>query len=260
MTRILFTVNATPVAVDTDPVRPLLDVLREDLGLTGTKQGCDHEGECGACTILLDGRPVRSCLTPVGKAAGRRVETVEGLAHPDASALGGLEGLHPLQAAFIERGAVQCGYCTPGMLMAAKALLDQVPDPTGAQIVEALEGNLCRCTGYVKIVEAVRLAAARLRDLPPHPPSSSSGQALPAGDLPPNPLPAREGVPGFPLPSQGRGQGERSSPIIGGSMLRTDSVAKVTGAARYAEDISLPGMLQGRGAALTAPSRAGWCR
>ena len=160
MTTISFTVNTAPVTIETDPVRTLLEVLREDLGLTGTKQGCDLEGECGACTVLLDGRPVRSCLTPVGKVAGRRVETVEGLAPSflaekeqgeGASPVESV-GLHPLQAAFIECGAVQCGFCTPGMLMAAKGLLDRDPNPTDAQIVDALEGNLCRCTGYVKII------------------------------------------------------------------------------------------------------------
>ena len=173
MASISFIVNTIPVTVETDPVRTLLEVLREDLGLTGTKQGCDLEGECGACTVLLDGRPVRSCLTPVGKVAGRRVETVEGLAPSFLAEEGQCEGtpgrvgrLHPLQAAFIEYGAVQCGFCTPGMLMAAKALLDREPDPTDAEIMDALEGNLCRCTGYVKIIDAVRLAAARMRHLP----------------------------------------------------------------------------------------------
>lgn len=105
MAQISLTVNRNPITLDVDPSRHLLDVLRGELGLIGVKQGCDHEGECGACTVLLDGQPVRSCLTPIGKAAGRQVETVEGLSGP--------EGLHPLQAAFIEAGAVQCGYCTP---------------------------------------------------------------------------------------------------------------------------------------------------
>ena len=161
MSAITFTLNGASFTVETDATRPLLDVLRNDLGLTGTKQGCDYEGECGACTVLLDGQPVRSCLTPFAKVAGRRVETVEGLS-PSPSPL----VLHPLQSAFIECGAVQCGFCTPGMLMAAKALLDREPDPTDVQIVDALEGNLCRCTGYVKIIAAVRLAADRVRDLP----------------------------------------------------------------------------------------------
>ena len=234
MVAISFTVNTTTVTVETDPTRTLLEVLREDLGLTGTKQGCDLEGECGACTVLLDGRPVRSCLTPAGKVAGRRVETVEGLARLSLTspplAGGGvalqegqaaglppveLANLHPLQAAFIECGAVQCGFCTPGMLMAAKALLDREPDPTDAQIIDALEGNLCRCTGYVKIIDAVRLAATRVR--------------VGAGS---------------PRPGAGRGDpAPTDRPVIGGSMLRTDSIPKVTGAARYVEDIALPGTL-----------------
>lgn len=212
MLHITFTINDTPAAVETDPARPLLDVLRGDLGLTGTKQGCDYEGECGACTVLLDGQPVRACLTPVAKVAGRRVETVEGLA-----GTGERSGLHPLQSAFIECGAVQCGFCTPGMLMAAKGLLDRMPDPTDGQIVDALEGNLCRCTGYAKIIEAVRLAAARLRHGSADPP-----------------------------PAQGEGRG-----IIGGHALRTDSIPKVTGAARYVEDMRPPGMLFG--AAVRSP-------
>ena len=135
-----------------------------------------------------------------------------------------MTGLHPLQVAFIECGAVQCGFCTPGMLMAAKALLDREPDPTDAQIVDALEGNLCRCTGYVKIIDAVRLAAARMRDLPP------------------NPLPGREEVLDSPSPRRRGGQGGE---VIGGDMLRSDSIPKVTGAARYVEDIVVPGMLHG---------------
>ena len=203
--------------------RPDADAARgfgEDLGLTGTKQGCDLEGECGACTVLLDGRPVRSCLTPVGKVAGLHVETVEGLVPRTSAEPAGLEDLHPLQAAFIECGAVQCGVCTPGMLMAAKALLDREPDPTDADIVDALEGNLCRCTGYVKIVDAVRLAATRVR----------VGVGL---------FPASRGWAGRPHPLLTR------LPVIGGSMLRTDSIPKVTGAARYVEDMVMPGTLHG---------------
>ena len=223
MTVISFTVNAASVAVDTDPGRPLLDVLREDLGLIGTKQGCDLEGECGACTIVLDGRAVRSCLVPVGKVAGRHVLTVEGLARRTTRDSTAMQDLHPLQAAFIECGAVQCGYCTPGMLMAAVALLDRQPDPTEAQIIDALEGNLCRCTGYAKIVAAVRLAAARLRGAAAHEGSKLKVEGLPSTlNLEPSPR-----------------------PIIGGDMLRTDSIPKVTGAARYVEDMVLPGMLHG---------------
>jgi carbon-monoxide dehydrogenase small subunit len=130
-----------------------LDVLRDLLGLTGTKEGCGR-GECGACTILLDGEPVNACLLYAAKLQGRNVLTVEGLAPS-----GGAVGLHPLQEAFLEEGAVQCGYCTPGMLLSAKALLDRVPRPTVPEIEEALSGNLCRCTGYAKIVKAVQRAA-----------------------------------------------------------------------------------------------------
>ena len=149
-----FVLNNQPVTITVEPGRRLLQVLREDLGLTGTKQGCDYEGECGACTVLLDGEPVRSCLLPVEKVAGRRVLTIEGLAEPGS--------LHPLQQAFIDYGAVQCGFCTPGMLLSAAALLHREPAPSREQIMAALEGNLCRCTGYVKIQEAIRSAAGKL--------------------------------------------------------------------------------------------------
>jgi carbon-monoxide dehydrogenase small subunit len=132
--------------------KTLLEVLREDLGLTGTKHGCEL-GECGTCTVLVDGRPALSCLLLPVQLAGRRVTTVEGLAR-------GPE-LHPLQEAFAELGAAQCGYCTPGILLTASALLEENPAPTRADIKSALAGNLCRCTGYVKIIEAVELAAAR---------------------------------------------------------------------------------------------------
>jgi CO/xanthine dehydrogenase Mo-binding subunit/aerobic-type carbon monoxide dehydrogenase small subunit (CoxS/CutS family) len=149
-----FLLNNQTAESHSDPTTPLLDVLRNELGLTGTKQGCDHEGECGACTVLMDGQPVRSCLTPLGSVAGRSIVTIEGL--------GGEGNLHPLQSAFMEVGAVQCGFCIPGILMASKALLDREPHPSRAQIVEALEGNLCRCTGYTRIIQGVELAAGQL--------------------------------------------------------------------------------------------------
>ncbi len=136
--QVSFVLNGRPVVVAVKPGRRLLHVLREDLGLTGTKQGCDCEGECGACTILLDGEAVRSCLLPAEKVAGRRVVTVEGLAGPGR--------LHPLQQAFIDHGAVQCGFCTPGMLLSAAVLLVQEPIPSREQIMLAPEGNLCPCT------------------------------------------------------------------------------------------------------------------
>lgn len=133
--------------------RTLLEVLREDLDLTGTKHGCEL-GECGACTVLLDGTPQLSCLTLAADAEGRQVTTVEGLAEGAT--------LHPLQAAFMELGAAQCGYCTPGMLLSGAALLARNPAPSLEETREALSGNLCRCTGYVKILDAIALAADRL--------------------------------------------------------------------------------------------------
>jgi aerobic carbon-monoxide dehydrogenase small subunit len=140
--------------VETRPDRSLLDLLREDLGLTGTKKGCE-QGECGACTVLMNGKAVLSCLIPALKADGSEILTVEGMADGDR--------LHPLQQAFREEGAVQCGYCTPGMLMAAKALLDEVPEPDEEQVKRAISGNLCRCTGYGKIIRAIRSAADTVR-------------------------------------------------------------------------------------------------
>jgi aerobic-type carbon monoxide dehydrogenase small subunit (CoxS/CutS family) len=133
----------------------LLEVLREELGLTGTKHGCEL-GECGTCTVLVDGKPVLSCLALPVECEGREVTTVEAMA--------GAGGLHPLQQAFVELGAAQCGYCTPGFLLVARALLDGNPRPSREQIAEATAGNLCRCTGYLKIFEAIELAAERMND------------------------------------------------------------------------------------------------
>jgi aerobic-type carbon monoxide dehydrogenase small subunit (CoxS/CutS family) len=145
-------VNEEPVEVAFDPAKTLLEVLREDLGLTGTKHGCEL-GECGACAVLLDGEPVLSCLVLGVECEGRSVTTVEGLAQGPV--------LHPLQEAFADLGAAQCGYCTPGILCTAKALLDENPKPSREQIQQALSGNLCRCTGYLQIFEAVEEAAKR---------------------------------------------------------------------------------------------------
>jgi len=145
----------------------LLEVLREEMGLTGTKHGCEL-GECGTCTVLVDGRPILSCLTLPIECEGREVTTVEGLARDGV--------LHPLQQAFAELGAAQCGYCTPGFLLVAEALLEENKRPTRPQIAEALAGNLCRCTGYLKIFEAVELAAARMRgEAVPSPAESAHG-------------------------------------------------------------------------------------
>ena len=149
-----FTLNEQEITIKVKPGSTLLSVLRQDLNLTGTKQACDNEGECGACTVLVDGEAVRSCLTPVEKVAGRRVVTIEGLSTGD--------DLHPVQQAFIDCGAVQCGFCTPGMVLSAKALLDENPEPDVEAVEEALSGNLCRCTGYGKIVEGVLEAAERM--------------------------------------------------------------------------------------------------
>jgi len=148
-------VNGDLRAVGVPSHYTLLETLRYGLGLTGSKQGCD-KGDCGACTVLLDGVPTLSCITPVGEAAGRSVTTVEGLASP--------AGPHPLQDEFDLNGAAQCGFCTPGILCSAAALLEANPAPTRDEIREALGGNLCRCTGYTKIYDAVEAAAARLRE------------------------------------------------------------------------------------------------
>src|SRR6202140_4171677 len=146
-------VNGEPVEVAFAPHKTLLEVLREDLGLTGTKHGCEL-GECGCCAVLVDGRPVLSCLALGIAVEGHQVTTVEGMAD------GGK--LHPLQEAFAELGAAQCGYCTPGLLLSAKSLLETTPRPSRDEIREALAGNLCRCTGYIKILQAIELAAVRM--------------------------------------------------------------------------------------------------
>jgi aerobic-type carbon monoxide dehydrogenase small subunit (CoxS/CutS family) len=149
-----FTLNGEAVEVAFAPHKTLLEVLREDLNLMGTKHGCEL-GECGTCAVLVNGRSVLSCLVLGLEAEDRSVETVEGMASP--------AGLHPLQETFADTGAAQCGYCTPGFLLVAKELLAVNPKPTREEIKEALSGNLCRCTGYIKIYEAVELAAARMR-------------------------------------------------------------------------------------------------
>jgi aerobic-type carbon monoxide dehydrogenase small subunit (CoxS/CutS family) len=150
------TVNGKERALKTEPQRPLLDVLREDLQLTGTKYGCG-EGACGACTVLMDGERTLSCVTPVLEAANRSITTIEGLAQGDR--------LHPVQEAFAEDGVLQCGYCAPGMILSSVALLRENPRPTDAQIVEALNGNLCRCCTYPALTAAVRKAASRAAEV-----------------------------------------------------------------------------------------------
>jgi len=150
-----FTLNGEHTEVAFAPHKTLLEVLREDLNLTGTKHGCEL-GECGTCAVLVDGRSILSCLMLGLDAEGREVKTIEGMAN-------GAE-LHPLQETFADLGAAQCGYCSPGFLLVAEELLNKSPNPTRAEIQEALSGNLCRCTGYIKIYEAVELAAARIRE------------------------------------------------------------------------------------------------
>lgn len=146
-------INGDPVDAVVKDHMTLLDFLRDQLGLTGTKKGCE-QGECGACTVLIDGLPVNSCSTLAVECEGKEITTIEGLAKNGE--------LHPLQKQFIDKWALQCGYCTPGMIMSAKALLDRNPHPTELEIREAISGNLCRCTGYAKIVEAVQAAAAEM--------------------------------------------------------------------------------------------------
>ncbi|MBA2720626.1 MAG: (2Fe-2S)-binding protein [Chloroflexi bacterium] len=160
------TVDGLPLSAFVDPGRTLLRVLRDDLGRTGTKEGCD-DSECGACMVLVDGQPVNSCSYLALQAAGREITTVEGLA--------GADGLHPLQRAFLEGGGIQCGFCTPGMLISALALLQADPDPSEEFIRDGLAGNLCRCTGYQPIIQAVLHAAAEMRAGDGVPATGSSG-------------------------------------------------------------------------------------
>jgi len=152
------TLNGEPAEVSFAPYKTLLEVLREDLGLTGTKHGCEL-GECGACAVLVDGEPQLSCLVLALECGGKTIETVEGMGEGAA--------LHPLQEAFADLGAAQCGYCTPGILLTAKALLEKEGNPSRERIKEAISGNLCRCTGYQQIFEAIEEAARRMRDESP---------------------------------------------------------------------------------------------
>jgi carbon-monoxide dehydrogenase small subunit len=149
-TIVTLTINGDTFDVPVSPTDFLVDVIRERVGLTGTKKGCSI-GDCGACTVLIDGKPVLSCLTLALSCQGREITTIEGVARNGE--------LHPVQRAFTETGAIQCGFCTPGMILASKALLDRIPNPNEEDIKNGIAGNLCRCTGYVKIIEAVRRAA-----------------------------------------------------------------------------------------------------
>ena len=155
-TEIAFTLNGSKVIVTVEEHHRLIDVLRGPLGLTGTKEGCG-KGECGACTVIIDGQAVNSCLYPILEVEGKSVVTIEGLRRPNNE-------LSVIQQAFVDHGAIQCGFCTPGMIMASKALLDSHPEPSDEDIREALLGNLCRCTGYVQIAEAVKRVASRMKE------------------------------------------------------------------------------------------------
>lgn len=157
-TEIRFELNGIEVALSLEGHERLIDILRENLGLTGTKEACG-KGECGACTVIVDGKAVNSCLFPALEIEGKSVITIEGLHGPE-------HRLSVLQQAFVDCGAIQCGFCTPGMILSAKALLDSNPNPSEEDIREALSGNLCRCTGYVQILEAVKLAAIRMGKTP----------------------------------------------------------------------------------------------
>jgi len=150
MKQIRFSVNGKNYELSVTPRRTLLEVIREELGLTGTKEGCGL-GECGACTVIMDGKTVNSCLVLATEADGKQIATIEGVANGDK--------LHPLQQAFIDHGGFQCGFCTPGMIMSAKALLDANPKPTEDEIKKGISGNFCRCTGYTKIIESIKAAA-----------------------------------------------------------------------------------------------------
>ena len=246
--QIRLSINGEAVEASFAPHKTLLEVLREDLGLTGTKHGCEL-GECGTCAVLVDGKPVLSCLVLGLECEGRAVETVEGMAGPG--------GLHPLQKAFSDLGAAQCGYCTPGFLLTAKALLEENPKPDVDEIKEALAGNLCRCTGYIKIYEAVELAAAWMRgeDAAPRKESLYGFDFDESGLLPvragplngfagegPCPLP-RAAARAAPTTGETIVTARKRTRVVGRPYTKVDGPAKVTGQTKFADDVMLPRML-----------------
>ena len=202
MKRVALKVNGCSRQFVVEPDRVLLDLLREDLRLTGAKQSCDRKGQCGACTVIVNGKALRSCLQKAATLDGAEVITIEGLGTP--------ENPHLIQEAYALSGAIQCGFCTPGMIMATKALLDRNPDPTVDEIKDALEHNLCRCTGYAKILDAVKLAGRFLR-----------GETTPDA-LKPDPL----------------------GPVIGVSHPRPSAMLKACGLAQFGADLQLQGALE----------------
>jgi aerobic-type carbon monoxide dehydrogenase small subunit (CoxS/CutS family) len=207
-------VNGQPVSLPAVPGEMLADLLRQRLGLTGVKIGC-NEAECGACTVLVDGEPVLSCTYPAQRAHGKTVLTIEGLAAVVNPEAGSQAGLHPLQEAFIQHGAVQCGFCIPGQIMTAYALLRRTPDPSGAEIRQALKGSLCRCGGYPTMERAILAASQAMR----------SGEALSGPDVP---------------------ESAHARQVVGRLRPRPEVQAKVTGKALYTDDLSFEGMLHGR--------------
>ena len=222
-----FVVNGGAVEVQVAAGRTLLAVLREDLGLTGTKEGCSR-GHCGSCAVLVDGKVTLSCRTAAVEVAGKEITTIEGL--------GTREAPHPIQRAFVEVGAVQCGFCTPGAIIAAKALLDSNPAPTREEIVAALHGHLCRCTGYVKLVDAVDRAGRYLRGEVPQPEDTVSPTTAAAGEV------RAHGTAGLGGSEAGEDDGSRVHVAIGRSFPRRDAWEKVLGQARFAADLTLPGL------------------
>src|SRR2546422_2707778 len=205
------TVNGRAVAVDVMPHSLLLDVLREQLGLKGAKRSCDIQ-VCGACTVLVDGAPVSACTYLAVEAESREIRTVEGLADG--------ETLHAVQAAFVEHGAIQCGFCTSGMLLSAVALLEENPAPTREQILHYLRGNLCRCTGYQKIINAIERGQVSHSNIGRETPVPAEGEAVSeCRNVRPDPEPLR---------------------VVGRSVPRVDALEKVTGRARYVTDMEMP--------------------
>jgi aldehyde oxidoreductase len=223
--RLKFTVNRKPVSVETEGGATLLSVLRDELGLTGAKNGCG-KGHCGACTVVVDGEARRSCLVKAARVAGSEVTTIEGL-----TGEGGR--LHPVQRAFIEAGAIQCGFCTPGMVMSVVALLAKRPDPTEVEVKQALRHNLCRCTGYASILRAVRLAAAWMR--------GESAEGAAAGAM----APSERGATGVTRASAGS-VSPGSPRAIGRPAPRAGAVARVTGTPIFAADLSFPDLVHGK--------------